>query len=578
MTNKRDQIYESITKKDIRNLFLAGCVIGAVIFMICYGVKILDFTNDAWLLAGGDLQQHYVGWKFFRASDWHFPLGMMDSLLYPDLMCVTFTDSIPLFALFFKVLSPILPETFQYFGLFGIITYMLMGGFSAVLIRKSTETKAICLIGSVFFVFSPYVFQRMYVHTALSANWLILMALGIWLYRPYFCTFKRKTIAWAVTLITASLIHIYYIPMVMIVMVFACFQDLLENNGWVKDILMGVIVVGADLIVLRCVGSIGAQDGGAMSGDGLGQYSANLNTFWNSYNHSFLIEQRLFIWRQDEGFGYLGLGMLILIPCVIIALIIYQILLKCRSEKFKWIADSEDEVKILDSEKKYWFQRHSFPICTGIVCLITMFLAVEPEIAFGDRTLILIEWPEKIETLLAIFRANGRFVWLISNLIMLAVISAFAKHIRKSIVLVLLSVTCVIQLADLSKFVVEKYKLTMDYPETAVMKSSEWEDAAAGKKHVVMLTYSWMLQRNMHNTIYEMANFVVDHDMTMNYYLAARVSNQLMDEKERDIIDRLENGDPALSDVLFILDSKETGKHFNLNVTQINGIYVGTVD
>ena len=38
----------------------------------------------------------------YRNSDWHFPIGMIDSLVYPNQTSVIYTDSIPLFAIFFK--------------------------------------------------------------------------------------------------------------------------------------------------------------------------------------------------------------------------------------------------------------------------------------------------------------------------------------------------------------------------------------------------------------------------------------------------------------------------------------------
>ena len=114
--------------KDTKLYFGIGAAVGFVLFLIVYGFRVLDFTYDGWLLTGKDLQQHYLGWKFFRKSPWTFPLGMHDSFTVPDSVSVLYTDSIPLFALFFKLLSPILPETFQYFGLFGLMCYILNGG------------------------------------------------------------------------------------------------------------------------------------------------------------------------------------------------------------------------------------------------------------------------------------------------------------------------------------------------------------------------------------------------------------------------------------------------------------------
>lgn len=57
-------------------------------------VRILNPMYADWLMNGEDLTQHYFGWKAYRESGWHFPIGMTDTLAYPNLTTVVFTDSI----------------------------------------------------------------------------------------------------------------------------------------------------------------------------------------------------------------------------------------------------------------------------------------------------------------------------------------------------------------------------------------------------------------------------------------------------------------------------------------------------
>ena len=97
--------------------FLIGTLIGAIIFIGMYGVKVLDVTYDDWLYRYEfDHTQHYFGWRMYRNSGWHFPLGLCDTSIYPYFSSIVYTDSIPLL---FKAFSPILPDKFQYFGLYG---------------------------------------------------------------------------------------------------------------------------------------------------------------------------------------------------------------------------------------------------------------------------------------------------------------------------------------------------------------------------------------------------------------------------------------------------------------------------
>lgn len=167
-------------------VFVSGCLLGAAFFLAIYGFKVMDVQYVDWLMTGGDTTQHYLGWVFFRNSPWHFPIGLVDGLAYPALTSVMYTDSIPLFSLFFKLLSPILPETFQFFGIWGIMAFMLQGGISSLIIYKIKASMPVALIGSVFFIISPPVLQRMYGHTALAGHFMILLPIAVWFYQDVF--------------------------------------------------------------------------------------------------------------------------------------------------------------------------------------------------------------------------------------------------------------------------------------------------------------------------------------------------------------------------------------------------------
>ena len=154
-------------KKEILRAFVLPPVLGALCFIFLYGIRILNPMYDSWLLAGGDLSQHYIGWEGFRNSGWTFPFGLSDSLTYPTSISVIFTDSIPLLAVFFKLLSPVLPRTFQYWGLWGLIGFMLTALSSVWLLRKYSPSLSCTLMASLFFILSPTIVQRLYGHESL---------------------------------------------------------------------------------------------------------------------------------------------------------------------------------------------------------------------------------------------------------------------------------------------------------------------------------------------------------------------------------------------------------------------------
>ena len=98
---------------------LTGALLGVLVFLAVYGVRVLDPTSVDWILnsLSPDPIQHYLGWELFRRSLVHLPyIGANYNAVYPFRTSVLFTDSLPLAALFFKLLGGILPTRFQYFG------------------------------------------------------------------------------------------------------------------------------------------------------------------------------------------------------------------------------------------------------------------------------------------------------------------------------------------------------------------------------------------------------------------------------------------------------------------------------
>lgn len=159
-------MFKAIKSSNI--LFFYSICLGFLVCVATYGVYVLNPTYDAWLLntGGADTVQHYLGWMFYRSSPWHFPLGLIDNLVYPYQVSSIYTDSIPIFALFFKLLSPILPETFQYFGFWALLCFILTTFFSSLIIFRLTNNIYYSMICAVFFTLMPSIFQRMFAHSA----------------------------------------------------------------------------------------------------------------------------------------------------------------------------------------------------------------------------------------------------------------------------------------------------------------------------------------------------------------------------------------------------------------------------
>src|SRR5215831_10331388 len=101
---------------------LISSSLGAALFLAAYGTAPLNPSNNVWLQRG-DRVHPVLGWYFYRNEPWHFPLGLLNDYARPFQISIGFTDSIPLFAFIFKLFSPWLSETFQYFGLWLCLSF-----------------------------------------------------------------------------------------------------------------------------------------------------------------------------------------------------------------------------------------------------------------------------------------------------------------------------------------------------------------------------------------------------------------------------------------------------------------------
>ncbi len=425
----------------LRIYFLIGALVGVALFLFVYGYRVLNFTYDGWLLTGKDLQQHYLGWKFFREAPWSFPLGMHDSFTTPNSISILYTDSIPLFALFFKLLSPILPETFQYFGLFGLMCYVLNGGMASVLVSKFTKSKVFCGVSSVFFILSTPVLQRMYGvlsensrHTSLAAHFLILGALAIWLWKDKFISYKKDAIAWAILAALCVTIQMYIIFMVGGIMCGYLLEQLIAKKDWKRLWIDMASFCGSFLVFFAVVGGFTSLL--SSGGSGYGFFSSNLNALVNPWNYSTFFSKMDMSELQYEGFAYLGLGMLVL--CAIaIGILGWKVITLIRQKVF------------VETIKQCIKKHFATIVSLGIVVFVFTILALSNLIYFGKDIFIEVHWPKAIDDLLAIIRSSGRFMWCVMYIVMLSAIYIVIRKFPAKVYAVILVFCVCLQVADL---------------------------------------------------------------------------------------------------------------------------------
>ena len=205
----------------------------------------------------------------------------------------------------------------------------MMGGSSSVLLHRFSRNNFFCLCGSIVFIISPTVMQRTIHHEALSAQWVIVLAIILWVYQEQ--EWKNKAvpvILWSVLGIIAVTIHLYFIPMIYIIMLGYIMTDILKTKKIGRSVLC---FISTTICVLLTMFSFGVFYGkGDMQATGLGKYSSNYNALINPMGYSKFLKPLKYFKGQRSGLGYLGLGM-ITAGMISLVIVIYLICKYIRS-------------------------------------------------------------------------------------------------------------------------------------------------------------------------------------------------------------------------------------------------------
>lgn len=94
-------------KRDLIRLNIFFILFSLIFTIYLFGFEYFNPMNSSWLF-WGDLPTLQTGWNFFRIDEWRFPIFSNPNYGIYLNNSIIYTDSIPLFALFFKILNFIL--------------------------------------------------------------------------------------------------------------------------------------------------------------------------------------------------------------------------------------------------------------------------------------------------------------------------------------------------------------------------------------------------------------------------------------------------------------------------------------
>ncbi len=538
-------------KTDLRSSFLTGLLIGEAFFLVIYGGRILNPAYEDWLLTNWyDLSQHHVGWKLYRQSSLIFPPGLCDNSFYPYYSSVVYTDSMPLLCFIFKLFSPILPETFQFFGIYGMICFMLQGGFAKLLLCRVLKNEWLRNIACIPFIISAPLLHRMFYHTALASQYLILAAMLIFIYRDRINSDKKLILCWCLLGVFCIGIHFVIYSIVSVIFSGFVLRELLEKRPVLIRIrlffLYMFFYLGSTVLTFYLFGGFYVNI--FPDSEGLGEYIANINSLFNPLDYSKLIPGLGQGPMQYEGFSYIGIAAIILIfPALLFFFMDLPSL----------------------------FKEHKNDIISISLTLAVLFIiSLSPKIMFGEKVIVELKLPEFIIKIWSIFRASGRFLWPVSYTLILIIIYYASKQ-KKSAFASLLIIGCLLQIYEYSGRLIEYRDRYLKESKASFSADKLDSYDLSDKKHIQFMHpyyFGEFYGDDIRDELIGYTQYALRHDMTVSNFHFSREDTDSLNKQIEISLKELSQGRPR-EDTIYVFRREDIDEN-SLKITCFNVNYI----
>lgn len=399
---------------------------GAMIAFLIFPAEMLLGAQSYWNGIGGDNGTSLIGFYALAHDKWSWPVLHTQLSNFPGGANIYYSDAIPVLAVLFKTLYKVSGILFPYFGLWLLLSYILMAVAAFVTLRElRVPVLASCLASLLFVLLPEFIFR--YVHIGLIAQFFVVFAI------LFYLRFVRISSSSELILVCIAGGMITWInPYLLAMSSSLLLAGLLD--AWFRgriEIKVVALCCGALLgAVLFCAFLAGLIEGGSLpTTAGFGIYSMNLlspilpERSLLSFGHVFADGTG----GQYEGFNYLGAGVLLL---VLTALCV------------GW-RDISGVIK-------------ARPFLFVILALLVLF-SLSNVIYAGPYKLISIPFHKLpiIDRITSTFRSSGRFFWPVAFCILFAAITILSRKLRPAVTLSLILAALVLQASDVSPQVKE---------------------------------------------------------------------------------------------------------------------------
>jgi len=537
---------------------LIPLVLGSIFFYMVVGPGPLDPQNLSWIFGRFDPPQHYLGWIFYRHSEWSFPIGLNPNYGIDIGNSIVFTDSLPILAIPFKLISPLLPNIFQYLGIWLFICFVLQAYFSYKVVSLFSNNSWILLFATTLLAFAPPMFWRANTpsgtQAALASHFLILASFYLILRNDQ----SRRLIYWGAVLSIATLTHFYIFVMVSTIWMSGLIDCVVSQKRLTKKQAIFEIL-GIFILVLVCAWQAGYFAISSSSGieQGYGFLKLNLLSPIDPNGWSYILPNIPIQTTWGEGFNYFGLG-------IILTLIFSVGILLLPKQAGKHLTNKSLLMQVM---------HHRFLLMALLILLLD---AITNNIGIGPKELHF-DLPEFLHAPLNVLRSSARMYWPIHYWLIICALFLIIKKCSTRISIFILCLLASVQIVDTSqgwlsirKSLGTDMSSEMDSP---LLKDPFWKSAAKRYKKIMRIpagtqTLNWL----------QFATLASNNRMSTNSVYLARIDNAKVTEANTKLQKIIQNGkfDPETLYILdrpYVLPSLATAGKNDL-IAKIDGFFI----
>jgi hypothetical protein len=421
----------------------------------------------------------------------------------------------------------------------------LQGAAAALVIQKLCKNSLFAIVGSVFFIFSSTMMQRIYAHTSLAAHFIILLCISACITYTTKRTVRQNVFIWGGLFCLAAGLHLYFAPVVFAFMVICLVKDFLETRRLRENIVSCAASLVIFFITMFLFGYFYSH--AKASAGGLGAYSMNINALLNARGTSrFLQSLPVATAGQYEGYGYLGFG--VLLGCFF-----------CTCFAFY----KTNEIKQALQHTTY--RRNA--VLTASLCLFFFIFALSPVITFNGKKIFSFSIPG-INHVWSIFRSTGRYVWVLMYIILCALCRGIKKAFGAKKGLLILCALLAVQYADLKDYFKKGNAFKQRVVWASPLVSNEWENIAARKKHIFFVSGT--------PELYPLMDFALARGLTTNDSYLSRKNARQIEQYKSEEKERIFAGN-ADAQTIYIFETEEEAEKYKsmLALFYIDGAIVG---